>query len=101
MKIPKTLKVGGIVYKIIEKKMLDGEESKFSGVAKHRQAEIKIALSDNEGMPYDRQKYEECFMHELLHCVDDIYNNQAIEEKMIDRLSQGLYQVLKDNNLLA
>ena len=99
MNIPKTLKVGGIVYKVIKKKMLDKGETKFSGVARHRQAEIKIALYDNEGEPYDKQKFEECFMHELLHCVDDIYNNQKLKEDTIDRLSQGLYQVLKDNKL--
>ena len=101
MKIPKSLKVGGIIYKIEKKRVLDKGENKFSGVAKHRQAIIKIALYDNEGELYDKRKLEECFIHEILHCVDDIYNNQKLDEDMVERLSQGLYQVLKDNKLLV
>jgi len=100
MEIPKVLKVGGIKYKIERKRTLDRGENKYSAVAKHRQAIIRIAFFDNEGEPYDQQKIEECFMHELLHCVDDVYNNQKLKEDMVDRLSQGLYQVLKDNKLL-
>lgn len=36
-------------------------------------------------------------MHEILHAVDKNYNNGSLSEKALSRLSQGLYQVLKDN----
>ena len=100
MKLSKTLKVGGITYKVEKRKRLSRENSKFSAIAKHRQAIIEIALNDEEGEAYSVQKLEETFMHELLHCVDNIYNNQNLDEATVDRLSQGLYQVLKDNKLL-
>lgn len=99
MKIPKTLKVGGITYKVIKRSRFSKGDSKFSGLAKHSQATVELAL-DFEDVPFDIQKVEECFIHELLHCVDNIYNNQKLDEDTVDRLSQGLYQVLKDNNLL-
>ena len=99
MNIPKTLKVGGIIYKVIKKKILDRGERKYSGLARHRQAIIEITTHDNEGEPYDKQKLEECFMHEVLHCVDDIYNDQKLEEEEVNHLSQGLYQVFKDNKI--
>lgn len=99
MNIPKTLKVGGITYKIEKKRILSKEDAKFSAVAKHRQALIKIALN-YEGEAYDIQKIEECFIHEVLHCIDSVYNNQKLDEDTIDRISQGLYQVLKDNRML-
>lgn len=100
MRIPKTLKVGGIKYKVERKQALLKRDSKFAAMAKHRQALIEIALIDQEGEPYNIQKVEECFIHELLHCIDSVYNNQKLDEDTIDRFSQGLYQVLKDNKLL-
>lgn len=99
MRIPKTLKVGGIKYKVEKHRVLDKDTGKFSAIAKHRQAVIKLGLTF-EGEAYDIQKIEESFMHELIHCVDSVYNNQSLNEDTVDRLSQGLYQVLKDNHLL-
>ena len=98
MKIPDKLKVGGITYKVIKKNTFKGKDNEFSGLANHKQTTIEIALT-HEDEPYDTQKIEECFIHEILHCIDSVYNNQALEEAVINRLSQGLYQVLKDNNL--
>ena len=99
MRIPKTLKVGGIDYKVIKRKILVGEARKFFAVAKHRQATIEIASTYNEEA-YSTQKIEECFIHELVHCVDEIYNNQKLDEPTVERLSQGIYQTLKDNGML-
>ncbi len=36
-------------------------------------------------------------MHEIVHCVDVNYNRHSLSEEAVDRLSEGLYQVLKDN----
>lgn len=98
MKIPKKVKIGGFIYKIIRKKEFAGSDAGFSGTAKHNQTEIELSRS-HKGELYNAQKIEECFMHEIVHCVDVVYNGQKFDEDTVDRLSQGLYQVLKDNKL--
>jgi len=57
---------------------------------------IKIA---NKSHGYKRMKseIEESIMHEITHLVDGYYNNHSLNEKQVVRLSQGFYQVLKDN----
>lgn len=42
---------------------------------------------------------EEALLHEILHCVFDAAQLEQ-DEPTIGRLSNGLYQVLKDNNML-
>jgi uncharacterized protein YaaW (UPF0174 family) len=84
MKIPKTLKIGGVVYKIELVRMdnLCGEYDATTGT-------IRI----NPDMPQDLQ--EETLIHEALHGI-----NNELDEREIEFLSQALYQMLKDNNLL-
>lgn len=57
---------------------------------------IKIA---NKRGKYKRTKseIEVSIMHEMVHMVDRYYNGDSLSEKEVVRLSQGLYQVLKDN----
>lgn len=101
MKIPKQLKIGGHIYKI---KVVDGEDQKKGGSCWgktfHHQKEIYI----DESAALSQQ--EETFFHEILHCIDQVYNGQEFVkdgndgEATVSRLAEGLYQVLKDNNLL-
>jgi len=44
-----------------------------------------------------RQEIEESIMHETTHMVDTYYNDCKLNEAQTTRMSQGLYQVLKDN----
>jgi hypothetical protein len=44
---------------------------------------------------------EAIFLHELLHAVDNVYNAHGLEEEVVHRLAEGLYQVLNDNGLLV
>ena len=37
------------------------------------------------------------FWHEVVHVVDEVYNNDGLTEEQVLRLSEGLYQVLADN----
>ena len=99
MNIPKSVKVGGMDYKVVKSKSFNGDnDCQFSGLAKHKETEIHLATSLNNE-PYSTQKIEECFFHEVLHCVDVVYNCQKLDEDTVSRLSQGLYQVLKDNKI--
>ena len=98
MKIPEKLKVGGMHYKIIDNYKF--KETELMGQAVHSQNEIRLSSKDTYNQEYPQQKKEECFVHEMLHAIDNVYNNSDTEEKVIHRLSQGLYQVLQDNNFL-
>lgn len=92
MKIPKKLKIGGIVYqvKIIDDLELDGED----GETNRFRNDIRI----NKLLPQEQK--EATLIHEIMHCL----NSQIVEEKLghlfLESLAQQFYQVLKDNNLL-
>ena len=97
MKIPKKIKVGGLEYKVLQGYAF--KETELMGQVSHSQTEIRLNNIDPYGVQYPNQKKEECFVHEIIHAIDSVYNNNSLEEKTVDRLSQGLYQVLKDNKL--
>ena len=87
-----------MTYKVIKNHTF--KESELMGQAIHSQNSIKLSERDSQGNKYPQERKEECFMHELIHAVDCVYNNNELEEKQVHRLSQGMYQVLKDNKLL-
>jgi len=95
MKIPKKIKVAGHIYKIKfdDKKLF---KERLFGQADFIQTTIRISKK------YDKTKrakseIERTLMHEIVHVVDRHYNNCVLGEKTVARLSEGLYQVLKDN----
>lgn len=96
MKIPDKLKVAGHYYKIIfddnglSKKQLVGHSSNDF-------KEIKLCRYYKSKRARAKSEVEETLMHEIIHVIDRHYNNDSLSEKAVDRLSNGLYQVLKDN----
>jgi len=99
MRIPKKLKVGGLTYKVTQNYKFK-ETSEYSGLAIHGLLEIQLAGTHHGGQKCPKDRVEECFIHELIHVIDCVYNNSGLQEKQVSRLSQGLYQVLKDNKFL-
>ena len=97
MNIPNKLKVAGMTYKVI--KNYKFVEANLMGQCVHTQNLIKLGKYDTHQQEYNQQKKEECFMHEILHTIDNVYNENKSDESTIDRLSQGLYQVLNDNKI--
>ena len=57
---------------------------------------IKIT-NKSHGYKRTKSEIEESIMHEITHMVDRYYNSDGLSEKQVVRLSQGFYQVLKDN----
>ena len=99
MKIPKKIKVGGHIYDV-DTNYFFKERFDRCGSSDHQQKEIKITKIDTGGRPRHISDVEVTFIHELLHCVDEVYNANSLEEKSVSVLAEGLYQVLKDNKLL-
>ncbi|MEK6880052.1 MAG: hypothetical protein AABY22_10610 [Nanoarchaeota archaeon] len=94
MKIPKKLKVGGHEYTIRITPVTDkAKGSNNWGRTYHATQEILI---DKE---LSITKQEETFVHEIVHCIESFMESNS-KENHVTRFSNGLYQVLKENNLL-
>jgi len=96
MKIPKKIKIAGHWYKVkwddkglTQKNLIGDVNNDFKEIRLCRHFKSKRARVKSE--------IEETFLHEILHAIDKNYNNNSLSEKATNRLSQGLYQVLKDN----
>ena len=87
MKIPNTLKVGGIYYNIL---MVDASdiEARFAELD-YQTNTIKIIRT------LSQEQKEEALLHEIIHTL-----NSKMIETSVEFLAQGLYQVFTDNKLL-
>ena len=104
MKIPKKVKVAGFDWTVVKNTDVQRDvtrEGNCYGSTHHTTQKFFIDPD------ITLQKTEHTFLHELLHAIWFHYGlskNKALgpdlEEIVIDSLSNGLYQVLKDNNLL-
>ena len=95
MKIPDKIKVAGHYYKIKwDDEYLSNEG--IIGFAWHNRL-IIFLCKIFRGEKLTKSIIEENLLHEIIHAVDVNYNNHSLDEKTVDRLSEGLYQVLKDN----
>ena len=93
MKLPKRVKIGARTYRVIKdynfKKQDDDED--VMGMHNGMYGTIRIAPTGN-----DIHKFQ-ILIHEMLHGIDAVYNSDKLEEDTVERLSQGLVQVLTDN----
>ena len=99
IKIPKQIKVGGHMYKVIYPYHFK-ERTDRIGACDFIKSEIVIGDDDGNGEKRGQSTIEQTFFHEMLHAIDKVYNANKLEEETVERLSEGLYQVLKDSNLL-
>lgn len=94
MKIPNKLNIFGIEYSVNNVSEMEGGD--FLGKSWTKNCEIKI----DKNLKQDR--YEKVFFHELIHLILDegSFCDESKNEQLVDCLANGLYQVLKNNNLL-
>jgi hypothetical protein len=95
MKLPDKVKIGAIIYDIefVDEVKDDIHCVEFVGRVLYRENKIKILNS------YSVEKQFRALLHEIIHILDEDLKI-GFEENDICRLEAGLYQVLKDNNLL-
>lgn len=98
MKIPKQVKIAGYTYKVKYYKILPYKNGNGEmGHCDNNLLEIRIATHDPEtNRKLPTQFLEQTFYHELLHAIDNAYNADSLEEEQVTRLSEGLYQVIKE-----
>ena len=95
MKIPDKINVAAQVYKIEWNDEWLSNEG-YVGFSFHNKL-LVFLCKIFRGEKLAKSIIEETLLHEIIHMVDVNYNNHSLDEKTVDRLSQGLYQVLKDN----
>lgn len=84
MIIPKKVKVGGLIYTVVVVDKIDRENTEAGLIETEKQL-----ITIQKGKP-DFMRVT--LLHELIHAL-----NMEIEDKDIEFLAQGFYQIIKDN----
>lgn len=97
MKLPKEVKISGVVYKVIPVKepLIDGNIRAYGHIDfETKEIMIDTSLGDEQG-------HFQTLLHEILHAI--VYDRDIDlgekEESIIDQFVKGLYQVFADNKL--
>ena len=99
MKIPKKLKIAGLIWNVKKDKNVTHEGDCY-GTTHHTNQNIFISTETTQ------QKNEETLIHEILHAVWHAYGLgedkvlKDYDERIVRSLGTGLYQVLNDNKML-
>lgn len=101
MKIPEKIKIGGFDWSIEENAKVAYEGNIYGSTHIYKQS---IFLDPDA----PQQKKEQTLIHEIMHALwwqqgfTERYkgDSKVIEEEIIQGISMGLYQVLKDNDFL-
>ena len=92
----KNLKIGGRIFKVLCPYIFK-ESVATKGQCDNDLNEIRLKATDGCGNNLAKSTLEVIFIHEILHAVDIVYNNDSLNEDAINHFAEGLYQVLKDN----
>lgn len=90
--LPETIKIGAIQYKVNVVNECDEDNLNIDGKIVFPKQEIRI----KNGL--EKEYQENVLLHEVIHGIFEFCGWEQNEEN-ITRLSNALYQVLKDNNL--
>lgn len=98
--LPKSIKIGGMIFEIKDNFKF-AERTDLCGQCDESLGEIRIIQNDPGGLSLNKAYKDRIFLHELLHGIDRIWNNNKLDEETIVRLSNGLLQVIYDNEFLV
>jgi len=93
MKLPKSVKIGAIRYKIKLVPRSEFDHDDAWGVFRFRARCIDLARD------LDRRSLASTLLHEILHGVCQVFNIDKLEdeEKLVESLENGLTAVMADN----
>ena len=94
MKIPESIRIAGVEYKVVLVPNLNNGTNLAYGHIDYENS--VISLSDTKGTGH--QKRCQILWHEILHGIRE-NNGMEIEneEAIVEMFSKGIYQVLQDN----
>ena len=90
MKITKAIKIGGIIYDVVETDRLHSGNN-YTAEINYRKSVIEISSN------LSKQRKHRDFLHEIIHGIYDNLGYTEHDEKVIDELAGALYQVIIDN----
>lgn len=94
MKIPKSIRIGGVEYEIAYTPNLNDGTTLAYGYISYENCKIELSATDGTS----HQKRCQTLWHEILH---GIRNHAGLkienEEEVVDMFAKGIYQVLQDN----
>ena len=94
MKIPNSVRIGGIEYAIEYKENVRSGKQLCYGVIHYDDSTITLSTSDGAG----HQQQCLTLWHEILHGIlEHASHHIADEEEVVEIISKGIYQVLQDN----
>jgi len=99
MRIPKSLKIGGHQYEVVFPYVFT---ERFDRVGDIDYSKKIIRVAEEYGNePRKASAIIVTLIHEVLHGIDDITGHNMFDGKegYVEALSEGIYQVLVDNNL--
>ena len=101
MKIPKSIKIGGHVVKVLYPYNFT-ERNDIDAQCDHCLNEIRISGYDISGLRMAESVLMVNFIHEVLHRIDVISGHKVFfkNEPAIEGISEIIYQVLVDNGYL-
>lgn len=89
IKIPESIKIGGHTYKVLYQPNLARVEG--------RQGRIMYPIQEIVLYPdLHSDALSQGFIHELMHGIDRHYLGETLEERVVEVLSEGIFQVLLD-----
>jgi hypothetical protein len=99
MKIPIKVKIAGYDYRV--KYPYTFKNYKLAAEVNHDKHEIMIASHSSKTEKKARSEIEQSLLHEIVHAVNTRYlpRKNRLYEGQVEQISEGLYQVLKDNKL--
>jgi len=101
MKIPKSIKIGGHIVKVVFPYGFK-ERADLAAQCDHNMNEIRIDTLDISHVERPESGVMVDFIHEVLHRIDHISGHKIFRdnEPAIEGISEGIYQVLVDNGYL-
>lgn len=104
MKLPRSLKIGGRIYRVLFPYIFKDSCSVLYGQCDESGQKIRISGINSHGEQRHPQAIMQTFIHELLHAIDYIYVGGKVAkldggEDIIDQLAEGITQVFRDNKI--
>jgi len=87
IKVPRTIRIGGHQYTIVFSQGVS--DAGDYGRVNHRTLTIELAPE----RPMSQKAAS--LIHEILHIINNVYNNRHCEEDDLDALAEGFNQVLE------
>ena len=93
MKLPESIRIGGVEFEVIVEPRLNDGEKMLAGQIRHMDCQILV----NEDSSHEYKCLS--LWHEIMHGIEDMAQIDLGEnrERIIDAFAHGVYQVLQDN----